>query len=486
MPSRSRTRGTVRPLRHRLVLPLVAALAAGLMGSVPTAPAGAAANPVTPGTFRGLGFDQCEAPSQSAMSAWRRSSPFRAAGIYISGNSRACRTQANLSATWVRTQLAAGWHLMPITLGPQASCSTRYPRYGASIDPTIDPSTTNTYQAARAQGAYEARKAVVAARNLGIVPGSTLFYDIEAFNTRSSTACTSSALWYLGWWTRELHRYGYASGVYSSAASGIRMLDDARVTPGNRITMPDQVWVADWNGRADNASSYIRSDGWLPYARAHQYQGGHNERWGGVTINIDRNYLDLRTPTLPGSSTPTPTPAPEPTPTPTPTPAPGTPAYTGSNLSDPRCSPASINRTAYRPTSPARGSFVVPLQCLLKQQRLYRYEVTGRWNTQTSTALRVFQSRVHHPVRDIVTLNDWMSLVTAGSGRTALRPVSRGADVTRVQRALNAAGSPYLTVNGVYGTATANAVGAYQRSVGISATRTVGPQTWAALTAGRR
>ena len=24
-----------------------------------------------------------------------------------------------------------------------------------------------------------------------------------------------------------------------------------------------------------------------------QYQGGHDETWGGVTINIDRNYLDL-------------------------------------------------------------------------------------------------------------------------------------------------------------------------------------------------
>ena len=24
-----------------------------------------------------------------------------------------------------------------------------------------------------------------------------------------------------------------------------------------------------------------------------QYRGGHNETWGGVTINIDRNFLDL-------------------------------------------------------------------------------------------------------------------------------------------------------------------------------------------------
>ncbi len=139
--------------------PLATGLVATLLGALPSAPA-YAANPVTPGNFTGYGFDQCDAPSQSAMSTWIKKSPFRAAGIYISGNSRACRTQANLTPTWVKNQLAAGWHLMPITLGPQAACSTRYPRYGKNIDPTIIPTAANTYYAARSQGRAEARKAV--------------------------------------------------------------------------------------------------------------------------------------------------------------------------------------------------------------------------------------------------------------------------------------------------------------------------------------
>ena len=190
--------------RSWLVLPLATVLALVLSGTLLTTPAHAA-NPVTPGNFRGLGFDQCEAPSQSAMSTWIKKSPFRAAGIYISGASRACQRQSNLNATWVRNQLAAGWHLMPITLGPQASCSTRYPRYGRSIDPTINPSSTNWYAAAKAQGKLEAQRAVRAARNLGIVPGSTLFYDLEAFDTRRSTSCTQSAIRFLHAWTRTLH-----------------------------------------------------------------------------------------------------------------------------------------------------------------------------------------------------------------------------------------------------------------------------------------
>ncbi len=299
-------RSTFRKDRPRsrswLVLPLATMLALVLSGSMLSAPA-YAANPVTPGNFRGLGFDQCEAPSQSAMSTWIKKSPFRAAGIYISGASRACKRQSNLNATWVRKQLAAGWHLMPITLGPQASCSARFPRYGRSIDPTINPSSKNWYAAAKAQGKLEAQRAVRAARTLGLATGSTIFYDLEAFDTRRSSSCTHSAIRFLHAWTRTLHSLRYASGYYSSAASGIRMMDDQRVKANNSITMPDQIWIADWNGKANTSSSYIRSTGWQPYSRVKQYQGGHNETWGGVRINIDRNYLNLRTPKLPGTTT---------------------------------------------------------------------------------------------------------------------------------------------------------------------------------------
>jgi hypothetical protein len=465
--------------RSWAVLGLATALALALSGTLLSVPA-YAANPVTPGNYRGLGFDQCEAPSQNAMSTWVKKSPFRAAGIYISGASRACQRQANLNATWVRNQLAAGWRLMPITLGPQASCSHRYPRYGKNIDPTINPSTTNTYSAARTQGALEARRAVSAARNLGIVPGSTIFYDLEAFDTGRSTACTWSALWFMSSWTSELHRYRYASGFYSSAASGIRMLDDARVRAGNRIVMPDQIWIADWNGKANTSSSYIRSDGWQPYSRMKQYQGGHNETWGGVTINIDRNYLDLRTPKLPGATTPTPTP------TPTPAPAPSEPRYTGSSLSDPKCTPSSISKPAYGPTNATVTSLIVPLQCVLKQQRLYPYETTGRWNAKTTAALHSFQKRVGHPVRNYVSVPDWVSLLVAGNSGTVLRPGARHADVVRVQRALNAtSGKPRLAVTGVHDTATANAVAAYKRRMGMKGTKVVNARTWAALSAGR-
>jgi peptidoglycan hydrolase-like protein with peptidoglycan-binding domain len=462
MPSLPRLRRSLAGLTLAAVASTV-----GLTASTSTA---TSPNPVTPGTMVGYGFDQCEAPSQAAMTAWLRSSPFRAVGIYISGAMRYCQKQTNLTPTWVSTQLATGWRLLPIHLGAQAACTTRdrYQSDKISADPT------DSYAKARAQGRQEADIATAAARNLGITAKSTLYYDLEAFSLATSS-CRWSSLFFLKGWTNRLHHNGYASGVYSSAASGIRALDDARVTPGNPITLPDQIWIADWNGKADANSSFIRPDGWVG-RRIHQYQGGHKETWGGVTINIDRNYLDLRG----GTTTPPPPPPPPPAPTTTTT-------TTSSKFADPKCTPTSISKTAYRRT--ARGlnpGLVVPLQCLLKQQGLYTRSVTGSWNWATTRGVKAWQAKLHRPVQAAFTRGDWTSLLAAGNSATVLKSGVRSPDVIRVQRALNAAMGPHLRVTGRYTSATQQAVVAYQKRVGITPTGMVATLTWRALTRGRR
>jgi peptidoglycan hydrolase-like protein with peptidoglycan-binding domain len=450
MPSLPRLRRTLAGLTIATIGATV-----GLTASTSTA---TTPNPITPGDMVGYGFDQCEAPSQAAMTAWLTYSPFRAVGIYMSGSLRFCQAQTNLTPAWVETQLATGWRLLPIHLGAQASCTTRdrYQSNKISADPT------STYAQARAQGRYEANVATAAARNLGIAPSSTLYYDLEAFNA-GITSCRESSLWFLSAWTRQLHTNGYVSGVYSSAASGMKVLDDARVTPGNRATLPDQIWIADWNDRADVSSTYIRSDGW-PGRRIHQYQGGHKETWGGVTINIDRNYLDLR-----GNAT---------------TPPPPT---ASDKLTDPRCTPGSINRAAYRYTAPReRKGLHVPLQCLLKQQGLYAPRVNGVWNPATTAAVKAWQARVHHRSQRAFTPSDWTSLLAAGNSRAVLKAWTRNPDVVRVQRALNAAMTPSLKITGIYNRATQASVRAYQKRVGIKRTGVVATLTWTALVRGRR
>jgi len=447
---------------------------AGAEGSTPSAPAGTAgavatvtvpkqlySNPVTPGSYTGLGFDQCHAPGQSAMDAWLAASPYRAVGIYISGASRGCRDQPNLTPTWISTQLTNGWRLLPITLGPQAACNPSFPRYGS--DPVISTklNSAGVYQKAFNQGSAEASTAVAAAQALGIVPGSTLWYDLEGYDV-TNNACRESSLYFLSAWTQQLHALGYVSGIYSSAGSGIKSLDDARVTRPGTFTLPDQIWIARWDGQANTSTTYIRSDGWIPGRRVKQFQGGHNEKWGGVTINIDRNYLDL------GSSAPT-------------GPAP-----------DQHCHGTQVDFANYpRLKAPSKGQVPNPgqvsvLKCLLKEQGLFHGKIKGAWSGRLTKSVYAWQRRTGLGRTAMFSRRAWMTLLSAGP-TPVLNLGSTGEDVRRVQRALNAASSKQkLAVSGSYDTITQAAVVAWQAKHGIAENGVVGAASWAGLQAGHR
>ena len=411
-------------------------------------------NPVTPGDFTGYGFDQCLAPTQQKMDAWLYHSPFLAVGIYISGNSRWCRDQPNLTPDWIRTQLRKGWRLLPITLGPQASCHPGFPRY--DDDPRINPrpGEHGRYGGARKQGAAEAEKAVAEAKRLGIVPGSTLWYDLEGFDL-GNTHCRESALAFLSAWTSRLHALDYVSGVYSSAGSGIKMLDDARVERPRKFDLPDAIWIARWDGVANTSTSYIRDDGWLPGGRVKQYQGGHNETWGGVTINIDRNYLDVGRGSV----------APE----------------------ESHCGGVAVDFRTYPRLAPPSGDTVPPvnkvkaLQCLLTEKSLYSGKVHGRYDDPTIAAVKAWQAKRGLPVGSTWTRAAWVQLLSAGSD-PALKIGSAGADVRRLQRSLNAAVRGLKSpVSGVFTSRTAGDVKRYQDRAGLAESGIANPRTWAEL-----
>lgn len=247
--------------------------------STPATVAPSLATGPQPGTYTGKGFDTCTAPSQSTMDTWRNSSPYRAVGIYISGASRSC-TQANLTATWVTNQAAKGWHLIPIELDRQAPCGTRLPKM------SYDPAT------ARSEGATRATSAVNAAKALGIPAGSAIYNDIEQYPAGES--CKAAVLSYLSGWTERLHTLGYLSGMYSSGSSGVRDLCNAY--NDTRYTRVDHLFLGWWNGVANtDAGDYCPDAYYSNHQRIHQYTGDTSETWGGVTIYIDRDYLDVST-----------------------------------------------------------------------------------------------------------------------------------------------------------------------------------------------
>ncbi len=222
--------------------------------------------------YTGLGFDACSTPSPSAMTAWG-ASPYRAAGIYLGGVNEAC-AQPNLSASWVDAESAAGWNLIPIYVGLQA------PRNSCGCS-AMAPAQ------ASAEGTAAADDAINQAAANGLGAGNPIYDDMEAYPRGGSN--TSSVLAFLSAWTTELHAHGYLSGVYSSADSGVTDLTNEY---GTGYTEPDDIWIADWNGQQNTNSSVVPSADWANHQRLHQYEGAHNATYGGVTLNIDSNYLD--------------------------------------------------------------------------------------------------------------------------------------------------------------------------------------------------
>lgn len=431
-----------------LAVPLGVLGGSGPALSEPPAPRAGVA---TPGDFTGYGFDQCVAPTQKAMDAWLKHSPFLAVGIYVSGDSRACRTQPNLSPAWVSTQLAKGWRLLPIALGPQASCQPRFPRY--EDDFKISPKPDGGYAKAREQGAVEATRNATDAAAYGIAPGSTLWYDLEGFD-HTNTHCRESALAFVSAWTQRVREHGYVAGLYSSASSGIKMLDDARVLRPGQFTLPDRIWIARWDGVANTSTTYIREDGWRPGGRMKQYQGGHNETWGGVTINIDRNYLDLGA----GSVAPP----------------------------ESHCGGTKIGFWKYPTLAPgqAKPSRVVALQCLLTEQGAYAGPLDGVYGPATQEAVTAWQAARGFSASPRFERRHWVALLSRGAS-PVVKFGSAGEAVYRLQRALNAAGAGRFKATGTFEAKTQAALRTWQSRVGVKVSGVANPKTWRRLAKGQ-
>ena len=456
-----------RPLRPAVATLTATAVTAGLLlaapaaNPAPAAPAASAAadNPVTPGNFTGYGFDQCVAPESWKMDTWMAESPFSAVGIYISGDSRGCREQPNLSPAWVSHQLANGWRLLPITLGPQAACHPGFPRYGD--DETIKTRKNRNYRQARRQGRREATTAVQAAQALGIRPGSTLWYDLEGFDI-SKNACRESSIRFLGAWTNRLHALDYVSGVYSSAGSGIKMLDQVRMNRPDLITLPDRVWIARWDGVANldacrnQPECYVRPEGWQPHERVKQYRGGHHETWGGVTINIDSNYLSLGKGTRPG----------------------------GRGM---HCKDTYISRAKYPPLSQRRhpARYVATAKCLLRKRGVYDGPVNGRFDEAFLAAVNAWQERTGTRIQPRFTRRNWVQALAVGKARVAKHGMST-AHVRRMQWALTAATGEWLNHRGAFLGGTERVVKLWQGGVGLPQTGVMNSRGWELLKAGRR
>jgi photosystem II stability/assembly factor-like uncharacterized protein len=225
-----------------------------------------------------LGFDKCTAAPMSQMTTWWNASPFYDVNIYSSGSNRGC-TQAQLTAQWVDQAVTQGWGLIPTHVGLQSPCS--------SCTTCAKHSTDNA--TAQQQGRAEADTAHAAAVNLGMAAGTIIYFDMERYTVPNpdTNNCRGSTRAFLNGWTERMRELGNLSGVYGSPCNA---REDW--TPTVIANSPDVVWMARW--WLPPRIFFFGTDcpiepNWINNQRIHQYQGGHDETWGGVTFNIDRD-----------------------------------------------------------------------------------------------------------------------------------------------------------------------------------------------------
>ncbi len=239
----------------------------------------------------GHGFDQCEIPGNAALDAWRDSSPYNVVNLYIGGSARACSNRA-LTFSKVSYMYNNGWTFIPTWVGPQAPC-TDY-RSRMSMDPTT------AYQ----EGVDNANQAMTKMYELGLTDanghGGVVYYDLEYYV--GDTACQTAVRSFFEGWNERLHQLGALSGVYGASCHYWTYNQPPQnLSNLTSLSNPlDAVWVAKYISTPYYYNPTVTVWGiascfpdtlWAQNQRLRQYTGGHNETWGGYTINIDSNVL---------------------------------------------------------------------------------------------------------------------------------------------------------------------------------------------------
>jgi hypothetical protein len=227
--------------------------------------------------YVGLGFDACTAPSTAQMTSWS-ASPYKAIGFYLGGADRSC-AQPELTPSWVSTEVAANWHLLPLYVGLQA---------------VPNPPGPSELTSPAAQGTASANDAVTQAQAIGLGQGSLLYYDMEgaAYTAADSTAVKA----FLNAWTTQLHALGYLSAVYGEEEGALEVLN----ADWGKMAEPDVIDVANANGLQNDDPGADPSGHWTGY-RVHQFVANSTQTYGGVSIQIDEDYFGVSACAIPGS-----------------------------------------------------------------------------------------------------------------------------------------------------------------------------------------
>lgn len=127
------------------------------------------------------------------------------------------------------------------------------------------------------------------------------------------------------------------------------------------------------------------------------------------------------------------------------------------------------------------GRLVRYLQFVLKTNGYSVGSVDGQFGTTTENAVKAFQQANNLTADGIVGPKTWSAINNLSPQSKVLKKGSVGTAVEYLQRKLYSKLYDVGTIDGIFGTATQNAVKEFQADNNLTADGVVGPKTWAAL-----
>ena len=125
------------------------------------------------------------------------------------------------------------------------------------------------------------------AQGSGFRPGNSIYNDMEGYSR--TTTNTSAVLAFLSAWTASSTPRATCRASTAAPAPASPTLSRSTARPSSSPTTSGS---ASGTTRQSATSAYVPATDWPNNQRLHQYQGGHNETYGKVTINIDSDFLD--------------------------------------------------------------------------------------------------------------------------------------------------------------------------------------------------
>jgi hypothetical protein len=258
--------------------------------------------PVTRATF--AGFDTSIYPGDAALQAWMKpGSPYEWVGYYL-------EAPCHRDGSWggKRATLSAmGWGFAVIYVGQQtfdgvAAIDSRGPLYATPTprsahttiieDKGVAPTCSRTLLS-REQGLAEADDAIAKTAAQGFPTGSVIYLDLE----RMETITSAMEAYYSAWLERVLSDGRFFPGIYCHKFNAASIHARAiQIVGAAGVSRKIPFWIASSAGFAIDKHP---TDVGFDFASAWQGILDTNQTWNGVTIHIDVDIADSRSPSAP-------------------------------------------------------------------------------------------------------------------------------------------------------------------------------------------